>query len=78
MRHRGRVAVLVAGALCWLIAQAVWIAAWRGQVIPGERDGALDEALELAGATLIAVGLLAERKALHGEEEGSPSGRWLV
>jgi len=78
MRRRGAAALLVAGILSWLVAEAIWVAAWRGHVVPGERGGMLDEALELAGAALIVLGLLRERQAFGGEEERAPAGRWFV
>jgi hypothetical protein len=78
MRRRGAAALLIAGILSWLLAQAVWVAAWRGHVMPGEGGGMLDEALELAGAALIALGLLGERQALGREEERAPAARWFA
>ena len=69
MHRRGAAIAVIAGSLCWLVAEAVWVAAWRGHVVPGERGGMLDEALEVTGAVLIGLGLAVERIALRREEE---------
>jgi hypothetical protein len=75
MRRPGAAAALVAGSLCWLVAEVVWVAAWRGHVAPGEGGGMLDEGLELAGAVLIGAGLAAERMSLRGKEEPAGAAR---